>query len=100
VNSELTALPLSTAEIPSRFPSPFDEIAPHPVAQMAAEHLMRSLERDDSAEGKVFGVLVVASLKVRSGTSRLSRASGASSGTSPASHHRCSTFRCVRGSMP
>lgn len=56
---ELTPLPIDLGERPPRFPSAFDEVGPHPLAQRAAHLLQRSLAHDDQAEGKVFGVLVV-----------------------------------------
>ncbi len=56
---ELTPLPIDLAERPLRFPSAFDEVGPHPLAQRAAQLLQSSLPHDDHAEGKVFGVLVV-----------------------------------------
>ncbi len=51
--------PISQPDLPAAFPSPFDEIGPHPLAQRAAEHLQQTLPVDDHLEGKVFGVLVV-----------------------------------------
>lgn len=58
--SELTPLRISgVLEQPREFPNPFDEIGPHPVAALAAHQLQQSLRVDDSAEGKVLGVLVV-----------------------------------------
>ena len=50
------------AELPERFPSPFDELGPHPLARQAAEALASDLRAglvDLGAEGKMFGVLVV-----------------------------------------
>lgn len=38
-------------------PNPFDEVAPHPLAEAAARDLMRTLP--SLSEGKMFGVLVV-----------------------------------------
>lgn len=57
----------STAERPSRFPSPFDAGAVHPLARRAALELMETLQSsatadwrlDDRGNGKMFGVLVV-----------------------------------------
>ena len=56
------------AERPSRFPTPFDRKAVHPLAQRAAAALMEQLASpyalawrlDDPGNGKMFGVLVVA----------------------------------------
>lgn len=55
-------------EWPSRFPTPFDRGAVHPLARRAAEELMQSLEApyaplwrlQEPGNGKMFGVLVVA----------------------------------------
>jgi len=57
----------STAERPSRFPSPFDAGAVHPLARRAAREVMETLQSpataawrlDDSGNGKMFGILVV-----------------------------------------
>lgn len=57
--SELTPLSISTSTRPAMFPSPFDEIGPHLLAQQAASALQQALVINDEAEGKVFGVLVV-----------------------------------------
>jgi tRNA pseudouridine32 synthase/23S rRNA pseudouridine746 synthase len=56
------------AERPSRFPTPFDRKAVHPLARRAATELMTALEGRDArgwrlhepGNGKMFGVLVVA----------------------------------------
>ncbi|WP_328707235.1 pseudouridine synthase [Citreicoccus inhibens] len=60
-------------EVPVRLPSPFREDAPHPLARRAAEALQRELRRGviapavearvlaGAGQGKMFGVLVVAS---------------------------------------
>lgn len=53
----LQPLEVAEAELPSAFPSPFDELAPHPIAKRAAELLQARLPI--LAEGKMFGVLVV-----------------------------------------
>lgn len=53
---------------PSRFPTPFDRSAVHPLARLAAMELMQSLEAHhalswrlhEPGNGKMFGVLVVA----------------------------------------
>jgi tRNA pseudouridine32 synthase/23S rRNA pseudouridine746 synthase len=48
-------------ELPSRFPSPFDPLGPHPLARQAAAQLISALEGGEVAlggEGKMFGVLV------------------------------------------
>ena len=59
--------PLEKGEVvlPDHFPDPFQE-QPHPIAQCAAEHLMRRLAQlpcfhPDRFEGKMLGVLVVLS---------------------------------------
>jgi tRNA pseudouridine32 synthase/23S rRNA pseudouridine746 synthase len=56
------------AEWPSRFPSPFDRRAVHPIAHRAAMELIATVEAHharawrlhDPGQGKMFGVLVVA----------------------------------------
>jgi len=61
--TELTPLRISPdveSARPRIFPSPFDELGPHPLAAIAAAQLQASLEPDDVAEGKVLGVLLVA----------------------------------------
>ena len=58
----------SPVERPSRFPTPFDRKAVHPLAQRAAAALMEQLASqyasawrlEDPGNGKMFGVLVVA----------------------------------------
>ena len=55
-------------ELPTRFPTPFDRAAVHPVARRAAMELMDRLQSQhaiswrlgDAGNGKMFGVLVVA----------------------------------------
>lgn len=55
------------AEVPPRFPSPFDRSAVHPIARRAAEEMLATLRSADAAPwgldrpggGKMFGVLVV-----------------------------------------
>lgn len=55
-------------ELPTRFPTPFDRGAVHPLARRAAMELMDALQShhtsswrlDDAGNGKMFGVLVVA----------------------------------------
>ncbi|MBJ6761955.1 RluA family pseudouridine synthase [Myxococcaceae bacterium JPH2] len=66
-------------EVPTRLPSPFREDAPHPLALRAAEALQRDLRRgviapgvdvralEGAGQGKMFGVLVVASRDGRIG---------------------------------
>jgi tRNA pseudouridine32 synthase/23S rRNA pseudouridine746 synthase len=53
----------SGAELPARFPSPFDPGPPHPLARRAAVRLQEELRRvppgAGSERGKMFGVLVV-----------------------------------------
>lgn len=58
----------SAAELPARFPSPFAQGAPHPLARRAADDLIASLRRGEvpgeaalhaAGAGKMFGVLVV-----------------------------------------
>lgn len=52
----------AASEIPERFPSPFDELGPHPLARRAAELLLADLREgrvETRGEGKMFGVLVV-----------------------------------------
>ena len=57
------------SERPTRFPSPFDRKAVHPLARRAATELMTVLEQEyapvwrlhEPGNGKMFGVLVVAS---------------------------------------
>ena len=56
----------TTAEIPARFPSPFDRGAVHPLAIRAAQELLASPAEaawrlDAPGNGKMFGVLVVQS---------------------------------------
>jgi tRNA pseudouridine32 synthase/23S rRNA pseudouridine746 synthase len=54
--------PPAPAELPERFPSPFDELGPHPLARRAAELLLADLREgrvETGGEGKMFGVLVV-----------------------------------------
>ncbi len=54
-------------DIPTRFPSPFDRSAVHPIARRAAEDLLATLRSPDGGQlgldqpggGKMFGVLVV-----------------------------------------
>ncbi len=60
-------LPISEAESPTRFPSPFDEVGPHPVARVAALALQANLQSDEHAEGKMLGVLVVRDTEGRAG---------------------------------
>ncbi|HXC49670.1 MAG TPA: RluA family pseudouridine synthase [Candidatus Limnocylindrales bacterium] len=53
-------------DVPDRFPSPFDEPGPHPLARRAAEMLQRELDAvgaklDLPGGGKMFGVLVARS---------------------------------------
>ncbi len=57
------------AELPARFPSPFEPGPPHPLARRAADELIARLRRGEVAgevalhaagAGKMFGVLVVA----------------------------------------
>jgi len=58
----LTPLPSDGIEPPAQFPSPFDQIGPHPLAERAARVLMDDLRRGAAGtlgEGKMFGVLVV-----------------------------------------
>ena len=58
----------TSAEIPQRFPSPFDRAAVHPLARRAATELIELLQSPAAAAwglheaggGKMFGVLVVA----------------------------------------
>ena len=58
----------TSAEIPQRFPSPFDRAAVHPLARRAATELIELLQSSAAAAwglheaggGKMFGVLVVA----------------------------------------
>lgn len=60
---------LSASDLPTRFPTPFDRAALHPLAVRAAKEVMQTLQsRDatpwrlqDSGNGKMFGVLVVES---------------------------------------
>jgi tRNA pseudouridine32 synthase / 23S rRNA pseudouridine746 synthase len=65
----ITFLPQPHAgDCPTRFPTPFDRAAMHPLARRAAIELMETLESHDAAHwrlheagnGKMFGVLVVA----------------------------------------
>ena len=57
-----------SVELPTRFPSPFDRGALHPLAQRAAMELVNTLQSqhasswrlNDPGNGKMFGVLVVA----------------------------------------
>jgi tRNA pseudouridine32 synthase / 23S rRNA pseudouridine746 synthase len=57
----------SPTEVPSRFPTPFDRQAVHPLARVAATHLMEALRVHHASawalnapgNGKMFGVLVV-----------------------------------------
>jgi tRNA pseudouridine32 synthase/23S rRNA pseudouridine746 synthase len=54
--------PPAPSDLPERFPSPFDELGPHPLARRAAELLLAELREgrvDTAGEGKMFGVLVV-----------------------------------------
>lgn len=63
------------SEKPTRFPTPFDRAAVHPLAQRAALELMATLESPQAAawrlheagNGKMFGVLVVAGHEERIG---------------------------------
>ena len=54
----------AAAELPARFPSPFDRAAVHPLARRAAGELIAELRGfgalDEPGGGKMFGVLVVA----------------------------------------
>jgi tRNA pseudouridine32 synthase/23S rRNA pseudouridine746 synthase len=58
----------SSGDCPTRFPTPFDRAAVHPLARRAAAELMETLQSRDAAHwrlreagnGKMFGVLVVA----------------------------------------
>ncbi len=61
IEHTLTPLSAATGSEPTRLASPFAHEAPHPLAQRAAEALQRELAGHDcSADGKMFGVLVVA----------------------------------------
>src|SRR5262245_53680531 len=60
--------PPGAGDCPTRFPTPFDRAATHPLARRAAMELMYTLQTRDGARwrlrdagnGKMFGVLVVA----------------------------------------
>jgi tRNA pseudouridine32 synthase / 23S rRNA pseudouridine746 synthase len=58
----LTPFDTGDIEFPAEFPSPFDELGPHPLAERAA-HILQDELRGGVAgsihEGKMFGVLVV-----------------------------------------
>lgn len=70
-NRATTLIPFSPQPLPidgpSRFPTPFDRAAVHPLARRAAVELMETLRSQDAAHwrlhddgnGKMFGVLVV-----------------------------------------
>lgn len=62
----MTPLEPPYGELPSVFPSPFDG-NPHPIARRAAEALLAELRALPMAEGKMFGVLVVADADGRVG---------------------------------
>jgi tRNA pseudouridine32 synthase / 23S rRNA pseudouridine746 synthase len=58
----VSSLHFRSSDAPEEFPSPFDQLGPHPLAERAARRLMVELKAGAAGildEGKMFGVLVV-----------------------------------------